>query len=87
MKPTSYQLLHPAILSINRGVALITLHLHRALFVLSSTSIVDDHAPAIGMAGVLASDVNTDRSIDIPVRIDSHTVRVVLGNSGCEMVD
>lgn len=53
----------------------------------SSTGIVDDHTPAIGMAGVLASDINTDRSVDIPVRIDSHAVRVVLGNGGREMGD
>lgn len=39
------------------------------------------------MAGVLASEVNTDRSVDIPVRIDRHTIRVVLRNGGSEIVD
>ena len=58
-----------------------------SLLGLSSTGIVDDHAPAIGMAGVLASEVNTDRSIDVPVRIDRHAIRVVLRNGGREMVD
>ena len=39
------------------------------------------------MAGVLASEVNTDRTVYIPVRLDRHAIRVVLRNGGREMVD